>query len=385
MLLIEAAAGRRGRAAPSRSSRRTSTPGALELARAGLYPESIAADVTPERLRRFFVAGGAQLSRRQGAARGRWSSRRRTCWPIRRSPGSTSSAAATSSCTSSRSPAAGPLAAALRARRGRVSLPRQRRDDRRAGGPVRGRLEEVADLPPRRADAARQGAVPRSPCARDPARPCAGRAAAAGRRAGSAARSQQLLLERYVPACVVINRKGEILHFSGPTHDYLVQPAGPPTQDLIAQARDGLQTKLRAAVRKAIRDGDAPVAAPARASGAAEACRRVQITVEPLEGSRETEGLLLVSFEDEPPARTPVPRPPPGSPPRARRADRPPARGRAEDDARGAAEHHRGAAELQPGAAGLQRRGHVGQRGAPVAQRGARRPRRRSCSRSTRS
>src|SRR5207237_10283390 len=32
--------------------------GALELARAGLYPEAIAADLTPERLRRFFVHEG---------------------------------------------------------------------------------------------------------------------------------------------------------------------------------------------------------------------------------------------------------------------------------------------------------------------------------------
>jgi two-component system CheB/CheR fusion protein len=58
--------------------------------------------------------------------------------------------------------------------------------------------------------------------------------------------AEQILRERYVPASVLINRKGEILHFAGPTQDYLVQPPGPPTQDVFAQALDGLRTGLRA-------------------------------------------------------------------------------------------------------------------------------------------
>ncbi len=76
-----------------------------------------------------------------------------------------------------------------------------------------------------------------------------------GRLAGAV---QHLLLQRHAPACVVINREYEILHFSGPTHDYLVQPGGPPTQDVRALARDGVQTRLRTAVREAL-ERDAPV------------------------------------------------------------------------------------------------------------------------------
>ena len=59
--------------------------------------------------------------------------------------------------------------------------------------------------------------------------------------------------QRYAPACVIINRSGEILYFHGRTDDYLAQPSGLPTQDLIAQARGGLRTKLRGAVQEAIR------------------------------------------------------------------------------------------------------------------------------------
>jgi two-component system CheB/CheR fusion protein len=109
---------------------------------------------------------------------------------------------------------------------------------------------------------------------------------------------QQLLLDRYAPASVVINRKYEILHFSGRTEDYLLHPPGLPTQDLIAKAREGLQTALRAAAHRAIRE-DQAVTASARLKRD-KVLRRVNITIEPLKGSKKTEGLLLVSFRDEP-------------------------------------------------------------------------------------
>ena len=63
--------------------------GALDVARAGLYPESIAADVPPERLRRFFIEERPQRSGRARSCASRSSSRGRTCWRTRRSPGST--------------------------------------------------------------------------------------------------------------------------------------------------------------------------------------------------------------------------------------------------------------------------------------------------------
>ena len=52
---------------------------------------------------------------------------------------------------------------------------------------------------------------------------------------------QQMLLDRYAPASVVINRQREILFFAGPVDLYLTQPPGPPTDDLTARLRDGLR------------------------------------------------------------------------------------------------------------------------------------------------
>jgi two-component system, chemotaxis family, CheB/CheR fusion protein len=63
--------------------------------------------------------------------------------------------------------------------------------------------------------------------------------------------ARRALLERYAPASVLIDQKGRILYFHGPTGDYLVQPPGEPTLDLLAMAREGLRLGLRGAMRQA--------------------------------------------------------------------------------------------------------------------------------------
>jgi two-component system CheB/CheR fusion protein len=111
--------------------------------------------------------------------------------------------------------------------------------------------------------------------------------------------AQDFLLRRYALACVVINRNYEVLHFAGPTQDYLLQPSGPPTHDLLALARAGLETKLRVIIQRAIRENTAQSVKDVmmRHTGVT---RRVNIEVEPLNLSKQTEGLLLISFQEQP-------------------------------------------------------------------------------------
>lgn len=112
--------------------------------------------------------------------------------------------------------------------------------------------------------------------------------------------AQRILLQRYAPACVIVNRAGEILYFHGRTDDYLVQPSGLPTQDLAAQARDGLRAKLRGAIQEAMRSTQR-IVVPGVQLRRGAAFPQVTITVEPLHTAHaEGEGLWVVSFEDEP-------------------------------------------------------------------------------------
>ena len=100
------------------------------------------------------------------------------------------------------------------------------------------------------------------------------RCSAARPRAGHiVAKAEQLLLDRYVPACMVVTRKGDIVHVQGPTHEYLLRSASPHTHNVFAQACDALRATLQAAVRKAIRD-ESPVTVPASV-GNGEESRRV--------------------------------------------------------------------------------------------------------------
>jgi len=109
--------------------------------------------------------------------------------------------------------------------------------------------------------------------------------------------TQRLLLETYAPASVLINRKYECLYYSGPTDRYLRVAAGEPSRDLLAMARAGLRDKLRAAIQQAGRERARTVVTGAQTSYAGSAAA-VRIEVHPVQ--IEGEELLLVSFLDEP-------------------------------------------------------------------------------------
>jgi two-component system, chemotaxis family, CheB/CheR fusion protein len=62
---------------------------------------------------------------------------------------------------------------------------------------------------------------------------------------------RRLVLESYAPAAILINGNHECLFSMGPTDRYLRVPPGQPTHDLLAMARPGLRTRLRSAIQRA--------------------------------------------------------------------------------------------------------------------------------------
>ena len=109
--------------------------------------------------------------------------------------------------------------------------------------------------------------------------------------------TQRLLLERYAPASVLINRKHDCLYYSGPTDRYLQVAEGEPGRDLLAMAREGLRNKLRAAIQQASREHAQATATGAQTTFGGSTLA-VRIEVDPVR--RDGEELLLVSFFDEP-------------------------------------------------------------------------------------
>jgi two-component system CheB/CheR fusion protein len=110
--------------------------------------------------------------------------------------------------------------------------------------------------------------------------------------------ARRLLLEEFAPAAVLINRKYEIFYYFGPCAQYLEFPTGQPTHDLSLMAREGLRTKLRGAAHRAVRDNESVVLTDVqvRRHGG---YHPVHVTVRPVHVPKAAEGLLLVTFADE--------------------------------------------------------------------------------------
>jgi two-component system CheB/CheR fusion protein len=66
---------------------------------------------------------------------------------------------------------------------------------------------------------------------------------------------ERILSSRFVPASIVVNEEMEIVQFRGRTGDYLEPPLGHPTFSLSKMAREGLLIDLRSAISKARKDG----------------------------------------------------------------------------------------------------------------------------------
>ncbi|MFT6915698.1 MAG: two-component system CheB/CheR fusion protein [Motiliproteus sp.] len=105
------------------------------------------------------------------------------------------------------------------------------------------------------------------------------------------------LLDHHTPASVLIDRYGEALRYHGQTERYLEIPAGEPTKNLIAMARQGLRTRLRAAIHRALAEQQEVIYNDARVArnGQYFPCR---ICVAPVTEQVSDLELLLVTFAD---------------------------------------------------------------------------------------
>lgn len=114
--------------------------------------------------------------------------------------------------------------------------------------------------------------------------------------------ASRTLAERFAPASVLIDRNYRIVHYHGSTEDYLTQPSGKPTMDLLALAREGLRMSVRSAVRKSIQEGEPVTLRTAFKSGSSDGVV-VTASAVPIEGGAD---LILVSFAEDSDRDTPA-------------------------------------------------------------------------------
>ena len=107
---------------------------------------------------------------------------------------------------------------------------------------------------------------------------------------------RRLVLESYAPAAVLINRKHECLYLMGPTERYLRVATGYPTHDLLAMATPGLRTKLRATIDKVSRTRPHVSANGGRAK---QDGKSVAFDIDIRSVMHDGEELLLIGFVDQ--------------------------------------------------------------------------------------
>ena len=113
---------------------------------------------------------------------------------------------------------------------------------------------------------------------------------------GPVALADKLLMDRYLPARVIVNDKYEVVHFSTRTDAYLTTPAGEPTRDLMRMAREELRPALRAAIYKAFTE-QKEIAFRGIKMVADSGEKAINIIVAPLKASPPADKLALVIFE----------------------------------------------------------------------------------------
>ncbi|SET36012.1 chemotaxis protein CheB [Hymenobacter actinosclerus] len=114
-----------------------------------------------------------------------------------------------------------------------------------------------------------------------------------------AALVQKTLLRTYTPPAVVINTKGEILYVNGRTGRYLEPAPGLGGLNLFEMAREELNYELSAAVHQASTTRQTVVAEQVQVKTDA-GYQLLRLTVHYLDQPEQLAGLLLVAFEDQP-------------------------------------------------------------------------------------
>ena len=111
--------------------------------------------------------------------------------------------------------------------------------------------------------------------------------------------TRRVLIQCFAPASVVTDLKGDTLYVHGETGKYLRPALGQPSLSIIEMAREGLELELRTAIHHAATDNVATLGREIQVKTNGD-FTTVALSVRPLPNPHGGDGLLLVSFQDVP-------------------------------------------------------------------------------------
>ncbi|GET34521.1 chemotaxis protein CheR [Prolixibacter bellariivorans] len=111
--------------------------------------------------------------------------------------------------------------------------------------------------------------------------------------------ADQFIIQNYAPASVLVNMNGDILYITGRTGKYLEPAAGKANWNIHAMARNGLRQVLPGAFRKAVQNTD-PIVIKKLKIGSDKEFQLVNLSIQRIENPEALRGMVLILFEDVP-------------------------------------------------------------------------------------
>ena len=111
--------------------------------------------------------------------------------------------------------------------------------------------------------------------------------------------TEKILLENYAPPSLIINETGDILYVHGRTGAFLEPAPGEARLNLMEMAREGFKPELQIAVREALTQQKDVIRQDLKVKDNG-GWRRLDLTVKPLNLTDTAVGMLLVVFEERP-------------------------------------------------------------------------------------
>ena len=121
----------------------------------------------------------------------------------------------------------------------------------------------------------------------------------AAREAGFTERTTKVLFQSYVPPSVITNEKGDIFYLYGDTGKYLQPALGQPTLNVIEMAREGLQSELRFALHRAAAKKTRVICKDLRVKTSG-GVHSLDLVIRPVADPKAAEGMFVITFQDVP-------------------------------------------------------------------------------------
>ena len=117
--------------------------------------------------------------------------------------------------------------------------------------------------------------------------------------------ADDLLLQNFSPVAVLVNATGDLVYISGRTSKYLEPAAGKVNWNIDAMAREGLRQAIALALPKALRSGETAHCPNLRVDGNSGS-QMLNLTVHPIQEPAGLRGMAMLVFTDIPTPPAPV-------------------------------------------------------------------------------